>query len=120
MQRDPGGQPLLTFTQAAADRLAELRSAGGQPLRISLRPRGCAGLSYDMARVEGPSPGDETVSHLGETVLLDPKAVLFLIGSVLDWKTGPMGSSFDFSNPNAVNKCGCGESFTPKESCRQV
>jgi iron-sulfur cluster assembly protein len=111
---------LITLTDAAAVRLSALYADGGGPLRVSLRARGCAGLSYEMTRETAPRPGDEVVVDRGQTVLLDPKAVLFLAGSVLDWEEGLMGASFRFSNPNETGRCGCGESVSLSPSCTTV
>ncbi len=105
--------PLMSLTDAAADRLRSLYAKGqaGMLLRISVGTKGCSGLSYDMSWVPAAGPGDETVTDKGLTVLVDRKASLFLIGSVMDYEVKDLVSGFTFSNPNEKGRCGCGESF---------
>jgi iron-sulfur cluster assembly protein len=105
--------PLMSLTDAAADRLRALYATGqeGKLLRVALSTKGCSGLSYDMSWVDGAGPGDEQVSDKGVTVLVDRKATLFLIGTVMDFETKDLASSFTFTNPNEKGRCGCGESF---------
>ncbi len=104
---------LMTLTDAAADRLRGLYAKGqkGMLLRISVNTKGCSGLSYDMTWVPAAGPGDETVTDKGLTVLVDRKASLFLIGSVMDYEVKDLVSGFTFTNPNEKGRCGCGESF---------
>ncbi len=105
--------PLMSLTDAAADRLRSLYAKGqaGMLLRISVGTKGCSGLSYDMSWVPAAGPGDETVTDKGLAVLVDRKASLFLIGSVMDYEVKDLVSGFTFSNPNEKGRCGCGESF---------
>ena len=105
--------PLMTLTDAAADRLAGLYAKGqqGMLLRISVNTKGCSGLSYVMDWVEAPGPGDEVVRDHDLTVLVDRKASLFLIGSQMDYRVKDLTAGFTFSNPNEKGRCGCGESF---------
>jgi iron-sulfur cluster assembly protein len=105
--------PLMSLTDAAADRLRALYAKGreGMLLRIGVKTKGCSGLSYDMSWVEAPGPGDEVVTDKGLTVLVDRKASLFLIGTVMDYETKKLESGFTFVNPNEKGRCGCGESF---------
>ncbi len=105
--------PLMQLSDAAAERLRGLYDKGeqGKLLRISVKTKGCAGLSYDLSWVEAPGPGDETVTDKGVTVLVDRKATLFLIGTVMDYEVKPMSAGFTFTNPNEKGRCGCGESF---------
>jgi len=105
--------PLMSLTDAAADRLRGLYAKGqaGMLLRIGVGTKGCSGLSYDMSWVPAAGPGDETVTDKGLTVLVDRKASLFLIGSVMDYEVKDLVSGFTFSNPNEKGRCGCGESF---------
>ena len=105
--------PLMQLTDAASDRLRALYSGGqaGMTLRISVSTKGCSGLSYDMNWVDAPGPGDEIVSDKGVTVLVDRKASLFLIGTVMDYEMKQLQSGFTFTNPNEKGRCGCGESF---------
>jgi iron-sulfur cluster assembly protein len=105
--------PLMSLTDAAADRLRTLYAAGkeGKLLRVALSTKGCSGLSYDMSWVDAAGPGDEVVNDKGVTVLVDRKATLFLIGTIMDFETKDLASSFTFTNPNEKGRCGCGESF---------
>lgn len=104
----------ISLTGAALQRLREIISrAGGEVagVRISVKNTGCAGLSYAMEYVREITPSDERVEEEGVTILIDPKAVLFLIGTEMDYRTDKFESGFVFRNPNAVDTCGCGESF---------
>ena len=105
--------PVMTLTDAAADRLRSVYAKGeqGKLLRIGVKAKGCSGLSYDMSWVEAAGPGDDVVNDKGLTVLIDRKASLFLIGTVMDYEVKPLGSMFTFLNPNEKGRCGCGESF---------
>jgi iron-sulfur cluster assembly protein len=105
--------PLMTLTDAAADRLRSLYAKGeqGKLLRISVNTKGCSGLSYDMSWANEPAPSDEVVKDKDLTVLVDRKASLFLIGTVMDYEVKNLTSGFTFVNPNEKGRCGCGESF---------
>ncbi|MBX5473324.1 MAG: iron-sulfur cluster assembly accessory protein, partial [Acetobacteraceae bacterium] len=83
----------------------------GMLLRIGVKTKGCSGLSYDLSWVEAPEPGDETVNDKGLVILVDRRAALFLIGTVMDYQEGMLESGFTFINPNEKGRCGCGESF---------
>ncbi len=104
--------PLMTLSPAAAERLRALYAKGdGRKLRISVNTKGCSGLAYDMSWVDAPGPGDEIVCNEDLTVLVDSKASLFLIGTVMDWQQQALSAGFTFINPNEKGRCGCGESF---------
>jgi iron-sulfur cluster assembly protein len=105
--------PLMTLSDRAAERLRALYATAhaGQLLRISVGTKGCSGLSYDMQFVEAAGPSDERVVDKDVTVLVDRKASLFLIGSVMDYEVKELSSGFTFTNPNEKGRCGCGESF---------
>jgi len=105
--------PLMQLTDGAAERLRGLYAAGesGRLLRIGVKTKGCSGLSYDLSWVDGPQKGDESVTDKGVTVLVDSKASLFLIGTVMDYEIKAMSAGFTFTNPNEKGRCGCGESF---------
>jgi iron-sulfur cluster assembly protein len=105
--------PLMSLTDAAAERLRRLYASGqeGMKLRISVNTKGCSGLAYDMRWVDQVGPGDEVVTDKGVTVLVDRKASLFLIGSMMDYQEQALSSGFTFTNPNEKGRCGCGESF---------
>ena len=105
--------PMMSLTDAAANRLRRLYESGehGRLLRIGVKTKGCSGLSYDMTWTEAPSAGDEIVKDKGVKVLVDRKASLFLIGTVMDYEAKALAAGFTFSNPNEKGRCGCGESF---------
>ncbi|MGH7118916.1 MAG: HesB/IscA family protein [Acetobacteraceae bacterium] len=105
--------PLMVLTEAAADRLRGLYAKGreGMMLRIGVGTKGCSGLSYQMTWVDAAGPGDEIVSDKDVTLLVDRKASLFLIGTVMDYEVQSLTSGFTFSNPNEKGRCGCGASF---------
>ncbi|GBQ98779.1 HesB/IscA family protein [Asaia lannensis] len=105
--------PLMQMTERAAARLKKLYEGAnkGQLLRIGVNTRGCSGMSYDMSFVDTVSPGDERVTDHGVDVLIDRKATLFLIGTVMDYEVKDLESGFTFTNPNEKGRCGCGESF---------
>ena len=105
--------PLMQLTDAAAERLRALYAAGenGKLLRIGVKTKGCSGLSYDLSWTEEAAPTDERVTDKGVTVLIDRKASLFLIGTVMAYAVKAMSAGFTFTNPNEKGRCGCGESF---------
>jgi iron-sulfur cluster assembly protein len=105
--------PLMQLTDAAAERLRALYAAGeeGKLLRIAVKTKGCSGMAYDLSWADAPAPTDERVVDKGVTVLVDRKASLFLIGTVMDYETKAMSAGFTFTNPNEKGRCGCGESF---------
>jgi len=104
----------LTLTDAAADRVKALMATRDEPamgLRIGVNPKGCAGQSYSIEFAEKAEMLDEVVNTKGVTVLIDSKALMYLIGTELDYVEDKMSSSFVFKNPNEKGRCGCGESF---------
>ncbi len=105
--------PLMSLTDAAADRLRLLYAEGeqGKLLRVAVRTKGCSGLSYDMSWVAEAGPGDEVVRDGDLTLLVDRKASLFLIGTIMDYTVSELSAGFTFVNPNEKGRCGCGESF---------
>ena len=105
--------PLMTLTEVAAERLRGLYAKGeqGKLLRIGVKTKGCSGMSYDMSWTDAPAPTDEVVKSHDLTVLVDRKASLFLIGTVMDYEVKALTSGFTFTNPNEKGRCGCGESF---------
>jgi iron-sulfur cluster assembly protein len=105
--------PLMTLSDTAAQRLRGLYEKGeaGKLLRIAVKTKGCSGMSYDLSWVDGAGPGDEVVTDKGLTILVDRKATLFLIGTVMDYEVKAMSAGFTFTNPNEKGRCGCGESF---------
>lgn len=108
--------PPITLTEAAQKRIETLTrdKEGIVGLRVSLKSRGCAGLSYTYELASAILPSDITIA-CGEThLLIDREAEMFLIGSTLDFQKNDFGEAFSFNNPNEAGRCGCGESFTPK------
>ena len=105
----------ISLTDAAADRVKDLiASAEGSVvgLRVGIKNGGCAGQEYTFAFADSIQPLDEVVEDKGATVLIEGKAVLYLIGSELDFETTKLSSKFVFRNPNQTDACGCGESVT--------
>lgn len=110
---------LVDITEAAAARIAELQAAsGGKVLRLSVRTAGCSGNRYDLAYADAPIPGDDKVEAHGAELWIDPKSLLFIAGTVVDWKDDGFSRSFEFTNPNETGRCGCGESFTTSGCAR--
>ena len=111
---------VMTITDAAAERVKQIMANTEAPsvgLRVGVRNGGCAGMSYTMELAERVEPLDEVIEDKGVKVLIDPKAVLFLLGAEMDFKSDRLGSSFSFHNPNETSSCGCGESvaITPAD-----
>ena len=105
----------VTLTDAAAARVKAIMAKAEQPyvgLRVGVKNGGCAGQEYTFAYAESIEPMDEVVEDKGVTILIDPKAVLFLIGTEIDYETSKLASKFVFRNPNETDACGCGESVT--------
>ena len=104
----------LTLTDAAAERVKALLATRDEPamgLRIGVNPKGCAGQSYSIEFAEKAEMLDEVVNTKGVTVVIDSKALLYLLGTELDYVEDKMSSSFVFRNPSEKGRCGCGESF---------
>src|SRR6202051_1901040 len=105
---------VMKLTEAAAQRIAELTKradseSGG--LRVGIKNGGWAGASYTVEYAHDIRPTDEVVEDKGVKILVDPKAVLFLLGTEMDYKADKMQSQFIFNNPNQTGACGCGESL---------
>lgn len=106
---------IVTLTESAAGRVREIMSRADKPyagLRVGVKNGGCAGSEYVMEYAEAAGPLDERVQDKGVTILVDPKAVLFLIGTQIDYETTKLSAKFTFNNPNQTDACGCGESVT--------
>jgi len=106
---------VVTLTPRAGDRVREILANSQSAyigLRIGIKNGGCAGQEYTFAYADTVEPMDEVVQDQGVTVLIDPKAVLFLIGTEIDFETSRLSSKFVFRNPNQTDACGCGESVT--------
>ncbi len=107
------GFKVISLTDRAADRLKAIIADADKPiagLRVGVRNGGCAGMAYTMEYAEGRNAGEDMVEVNGVTVFIDPKAVLFLLGTEMDFKTDKLSSQFVFNNPNQTSACGCGES----------
>jgi iron-sulfur cluster assembly protein len=103
----------MKLTERAAERIKAImaeKGAAGAGLRIGIKKGGCAGMEYTMEWAAEPSPHDEVVEMGGAKVLIDPKAVMYLLGTEMDYRTEKLASQFVFSNPNQTGACGCGES----------
>jgi len=104
----------MTLTDAAADRIRALLAKRGKPavgIRVGVRSRGCSGLTYTLEYADEKGRLDELVQDKGVTVLIDPKASMFIIGTEMDYVEDKLQSGFTFRNPNEKGRCGCGESF---------
>jgi iron-sulfur cluster assembly protein len=106
---------VVTLTDRAAARVKEIMATAERPymgLRVGVKNGGCAGQEYVLEYAEGAAPLDEVVEDKGVTILVEPKAVLFLIGTEIDYEVSRLASKFTFNNPNQTDACGCGESVT--------
>ena len=104
---------IVSLSDAAAARVQEIIAKGGKPyLRVGVNNGGCAGMEYTMDYAEAPDAFDELVEDKGVRILVKADAVLFLLGSEIDYETGRLSSKFVFRNPNQTDACGCGESVT--------
>ena len=104
---------LVTLTDAAADQVRDILEERGEGyLRVGVKNGGCAGMEYMMDYVSEPEKFDEVVEDKGVSIVVDAKAVLFILGSVIDHETTLLHSKFVFRNPNQTDACGCGESVT--------
>ena len=103
----------MSLTDAAADRVREIIANSEKPLfglRVGVKNGGCAGMSYTMEFAETAERFDEVVEDKGVRVIIDPKAILFLLGTRMDFRRDKLSSGFVFENPNQTSACGCGES----------
>src|SRR4051795_5328408 len=104
---------VMRLTDAAADRIKAIMAKTDKPIagvRVGVKNGGCAGMSYTMEYAESAAKFDEVVEDKGVKLLIDPKAVLFLLGTEMDFKIDKLSSTFVFNNPNQTSACGCGES----------
>ncbi len=104
----------ITITDTAAERVRSMLSGRGKPsagVRVGVRGRGCSGLGYTLEFADEKNDFDEVVEQKGITVLIDPKATMFILGTEMDFVEGKLSSGFVFRNPNEKGRCGCGESF---------
>ena len=112
---------VIRLTDAAAERIKYVIANAVEPVvgvRVGVKNGGCAGMSYTMEYAERVEKADEVVEDKGVRVLIDPKAVMFLLGTEMDYKTDKLSAQFVFNNPNQTSACGCGESVTLKPAAR--
>lgn len=117
-QFEPGKAP-ITLTEAAVDRAKMLMEKSGDDkilgLRVGVKTTGCSGLSYFVEYAKEQKKFEDKVEENGITLFIDPTAIMFIIGSEMDYKEDKMSSGFVFNNPNEISRCGCGESFSVKQ-----
>jgi iron-sulfur cluster assembly protein len=104
---------VMRLTEAAASRIKDILARAEKPVagvRVGVKNGGCAGMSYTMEYAEQINPTDEIVDDKGVRLLIDPKAILFLLGTEMDYKADKLSTQFVFNNPNQTSACGCGES----------
>ena len=106
---------VMRLTEGAAERIKDILSRSDKPIagvRVGVKNGGCAGMSYTMEYADAANAHDEVVEDKGVKLLIDPKAVLFLLGTEMDFKVDKLSSGFVFNNPNQTSACGCGESVS--------
>jgi iron-sulfur cluster assembly protein len=104
---------VMRLTEAAADRIKAVMARADRPIeavRVGVKNGGCAGMSYYMEYADKVDPRDEVIEDKGVRILVDPKAVLFLLGTEMDYRVEKLSAQFVFNNPNQTAACGCGES----------
>ena len=105
---------IITLSDSAAERIKQIMSSdtnNSVGVRIGVKSGGCAGMSYVMEYTKTSNPSDEVIEDKGVKVFIDPGAIMYLLGTEMDYKTEEFSSSFIFKNPNETERCGCGESF---------
>ena len=105
---------IITLSENAAKRIKEIMANSKENsigVRIGVKSGGCAGMSYVMEYAKSSNSGDEIIEDKGVKVLIDPKAIMYLLGTEMDYKKEELSSTFVFKNPNETERCGCGESF---------
>ncbi|WP_279479506.1 Fe-S cluster assembly scaffold SufA [Aureimonas sp. SK2] len=108
---------VLSLSDAAAERvraIVDARGGDAQGIRVGVKKGGCAGMEYTIDLVTEPKPGEDLVEHAGAKVFVAPEAVLFLLGTRMDYEETTLRSGFTFTNPNQTSACGCGESIELK------
>ncbi|WP_416355670.1 Fe-S cluster assembly scaffold SufA [Aureimonas phyllosphaerae] len=108
---------VLSMSDAAAERVRAIVDARGgeaEGIRVGVKKGGCAGMEYTIDLVTEPKPGEDVVEHAGARVFVAPEAVLFLLGTRMDYEETTLRSGFTFVNPNQTSACGCGESIELK------
>ena len=105
---------VITLSDRAAERVKEIIAGAKEPIiggRVGVASGGCAGMSYVLEYAKNTNPNDEIIEDKGVKVLIDPKAIIYLLGTEMDYKKEKFSSQFIFKNPNESERCGCGESF---------
>ena len=106
--------PIIKLSNNAANRIKEIMSSAEKDalgVRVSVKSGGCAGMSYVMEYANEIKPNEEVIEEKGVKVFIDPKAIMYLLGTEMDYKKEKFSSQFIFKNPNETERCGCGESF---------
>jgi iron-sulfur cluster assembly protein len=106
---------VVSLTDRAAARVREIMAKAEKPyvgLRVGVKNGGCAGQEYVLEYAEAAGPLDEVVEDKGVSIFIEPKAILFLIGTEIDYEVSKLSAKFVFRNPNETDACGCGESVT--------
>jgi len=116
---------VISLTDAAAERAKTIIARSQTPiagLRVGIKKGGCAGMEYTLNYADAPKAGDEIVEDKGVKIFVEPQALLFLLGTEMDYKADKLSSGFVFNNPNQTSACGCGESvsITPVSSLNRV
>ncbi len=104
---------VMRLSDAAAARIKDIMAKADRPfagVRVGVKNGGCAGMSYTMEYAEKVNPNDEVIEEKGIKLMIDPKAVMFLLGTEMDYKSDKLSAQFVFNNPNQTSACGCGES----------
>ncbi len=107
--------PILALTEAAAEHAKKILAAADEPVKglwIGVGEGGCSGKTYKMDYAREIGAADQVVEDKGVTIVIDPMAMLYLFGTVIDYEDKPLESGFVFRNPNETARCGCGESFS--------
>ena len=107
-------EQVIKLSQNAAERIKVIMSKAEQTtigVRVGVKTGGCAGMSYIMEYAKDIKPNEEVIEDKGVKVLIDPKAIMYLLGTEMDYKKEKFSSQFVFKNPNETERCGCGESF---------
>ncbi len=107
---------IMTMTDGAANRVREIvanrADEAAKGVRVGIKKGGCAGMEYTVDLVTEPNPADDHITHNGADVWIDPAAMLYLLGTEMDFEVTKLRTGFVFNNPNAQRTCGCGESFS--------
>jgi iron-sulfur cluster assembly protein len=111
------GFQVMTMTDAAASRIREIVENSSEPalgIRVGIKKGGCAGMEYTIGLVTEPNPKDDRIERGGAVVWVEPAAVLYLLGTEMDFEVTTLRTGFTFNNPNQTSACGCGESVELK------